>query len=91
VRSYSAAYLAGDGQGAWELLSERCRERLSVDTMTALAGEAARRYDGPEMTSLSVEVSGDLGRATYSFTVGEINQDREPWAREHGAWHNDDC
>jgi hypothetical protein len=36
-------------------------------------------------------ISGDLARVTYTYDVAEINQDSEPWVKESGAWHEDDC
>lgn len=92
VRSYSAAYLSGDGEAAHDLLSERCRERVPLDEFNPAVAAAPRLYGGAEMTSLTVdEQSGDLARVTYRYTIRDIDQEKEPWVRENGGWRNDDC
>ncbi|SNY69354.1 hypothetical protein [Paractinoplanes atraurantiacus] len=43
------------------------------------------------METYSAKVTGDLARVTYTYSVKAINQESEPWTREGGDWHQDDC
>jgi hypothetical protein len=92
VQAYSDAYLTGDGPAAWALLSARCRDRTDRVGYVALVEQAGQMYGSAlELESFDAEVSGDLARATYTYSVPAINQDREPWVRESGEWRTDDC
>jgi hypothetical protein len=41
--------------------------------------------------SFDAQISSDLARATYTYDVPALNQTKEPWVREGGAWKEDDC
>jgi hypothetical protein len=43
------------------------------------------------MESLETFGSGDRMTVTYTYADGRIDQTDEPWVRERGGWHNDDC
>jgi hypothetical protein len=92
VIAYSDAFLGGNGEAAWRLLSARCRDRLPRDTFVQGVTEAHRLYGTLPIRSLRVDaLSGDLARVSYTFSSADLNQDHEPWVREAGAWHEDDC
>jgi hypothetical protein len=92
IRDYSEAYLGGDAERAWGLLSERCKQRITLDDMRSLVDQAEELYGDAELTEIRVvDLSGDLARATYRFSEPELDQLKEPWVREGGQWHVDDC
>jgi hypothetical protein len=92
VRAYSDAFLSGDADTAWDLLSSRCRDRLARAEFNGIVGGGADLYGSASMTDLTVdELSGSLARVTYTYDDPAINQNHEPWVFEDGAWHNDDC
>lgn len=92
VTAYSDAFLTGDGATAYALLSERCKDRLPEPRFTAEVQQAGQLYGSAlPLESYHAEVSGDLARVTYTYSVSAINQDREPWVRESGQWREDDC
>lgn len=92
VQAYSDAFLTGEGDTAYALLSRRCQDRNSSDDFTAMVVAAGELYGSPlAFTSFDAQVSGDLARVSYTYDVASINQDAEPWVREDGKWHEDDC
>lgn len=93
VQAYSDAYLTGDAPTAYELLSERCRKRMSLTEFTELVTAAKQTYGSalPFQTYSAAAVGGELARVTYTYSVPAINQEKEPWTREAGGWHQDDC
>ncbi len=92
VQAYSDAFLTGDAKTAYDLLSERCRKRRSLTEFTAIVDAAKQMYGSAlPFESYAEKVSGDLARVTYTYSVKAINQDAEPWSREGGDWHQDDC
>lgn len=92
VEAYSNAYLSGNGVAAHALLSERCKERLGLEAMKGLTLAAKETYGVQPIASYKTDdLAGDLARVTYTYSVPVINQTKEPWVREDGAWHQDDC
>jgi hypothetical protein len=92
VQAYSDAYLSGNGDAAYTLLSRRCQDRWSKSDFSDLVEQAGQQYGSPlHVTSFNADIAGDLARVTYTFTVAAINQNAEPWVRENGDWHEDDC
>jgi hypothetical protein len=92
VQAYSDAYLTGRGGAAYALLSARCQRRWSAGDFSDLVTQAKAQYGHAlPLRSFKPEISGDLARVTYTFDVAEIDQDAEPWVREDGSWHEDDC
>lgn len=92
VRDYSAAYLGGQAEAAHQLLSRRCRDRISIDEMTVAATGAKVAYGSARLVAVDVvDLSGALARVTYRYDVAAIDQEAEPWAKEGGRWRQDDC
>ena len=92
VQAYSDAFLTGNGKQAYALLSTRCQERNALAEFTAMTDQAKVLYGNPlPMKSYTAQISGDMARVTYTYAISGINQTREPWVRESGNWHEDDC
>ncbi|WP_207506509.1 nuclear transport factor 2 family protein [Klenkia taihuensis] len=92
VQSYSDAFLTGDADVAYDLLTARCKDRTSAAQFSGIVSAASQLYGAAlPITSYSAEVSEDLARVTYTYDVPAINQTSEPWAREDGEWKQDDC
>ncbi len=92
VRAYSAAYLGGEADVAWSILSSRCQDRLGRSEFNALVSGATALYGDAKIQDFHIdELAGTLARVTYTFDNPAINQDREPWSFEDGAWKEDDC
>ena len=92
VRAYSAAFLGGEGDAAYQMLSARCRNRVAHDQFVLEVAVAKQAYGDAAMQTFSIDqISGGLARVTYTYDKAAINQASEPWAFEDGAWHEDDC
>jgi hypothetical protein len=92
VKAYSDAFLTGDAKTAYALLSERCRKRTSLSEFTGIVATAEQMYGSAlPLETYSAKVSNDLARVTYTYSIKAINQEAEPWVREDGNWHQDDC
>jgi len=91
VQAYSDAFLTGD-IAAYDMLTERCRQRHSRSEFASILALAKARYGSKlPIRTYDAQISGDLARVTYTYDVAEINQTAEPWAREAGQWKEDDC
>lgn len=91
VAAYSSAFLAGDGNAAYALLSERCRDRTPESELVAASEQAAAVFGPDEIETVEVSVNGAQAKVTYTYATAELNQTGEPWSLEDGAWLNDDC
>lgn len=93
VRAYSGLYFAGDGGAAYRFLSKRCQDEAGDEAaFTAIAGAAAKGHGPQEIETLDVDqLAGGTARVSYTFAVPELNQVRQPWMREAGAWKYDGC
>lgn len=92
VRAYSDAYFKPDPHAAYALLSARCQGQTPEATYSAVITTTAAAYGHQTITTLHVDqLSGDMGRVTYTYTVPKLNQVQQPWTREGGAWHYDAC
>lgn len=91
VRGYSSAFLDGNADDAWDLLSVRCQDRLRRHEFAGIVATAPDLYGGAVLEEIVVEdLSGNLARVSYQYDISEISQDNEPWVFEDG-WRNDDC
>lgn len=92
VRAYSKAYFAGNATAAYNLLSQRCASTISKAAFTTSITAGARAYGKQAIRVLTVDqLSGDLARVTYTYSVPALDQAAQPWTREGGAWHYDAC
>src|SRR5437763_2426062 len=91
VRSYTSAYLSGDGDKAYDLLSTRCKSVLSREQLRRAASGAAMLYGQARIISLTSSVDGDHATVTYRFDQAAIDQENQPWVLQSGAWRYDHC
>jgi hypothetical protein len=92
VQGYSDAFLGGEPTTAYEYFSARCKDQVSLSYFTGIIIAAKQVYGTAlPITSYDAEVSGDLARVSYTYDVPALDQTDEPWAREDGAWKQDDC
>lgn len=91
VRSYTSAYLSGDGQKAASLLSSRCNTPELRQQIISAASMAPAMYGQAAIVSVSPVVNGDHATVTYRFNQPAIDQENQPWVSEGGAWLYDKC
>lgn len=92
AQAYSDAYLTGDADAAYGLLSQRCQDRMPADQFGAVVQAAKAQYGSAlDFKSFDADVNGDQARVTYTYDTAAINQDQEPWVKESGEWREDDC
>jgi hypothetical protein len=92
VQVYSNSYLTGKVSASYHLLSYRCRARMPIPKWTQLVTAAKSVYGSDlPIKSFKAEIHGGLARVTYTFVVRALDQDAEPWVKENGTWHEDDC
>jgi len=91
VRAYSAAFLGGDGAGAWALLSSRCQQKMAEIDYKATVAAAAVKYGSAALQSVTATVNGTQGSATYTYSDPTIDQHDQPWTFESGGWRWDAC
>lgn len=92
VRAYSAAYFRPDPTAAYSMMSKRCAAKADPVVYAAIVREGVKGYGHQAIKSLTVDqVSGDLGRVSYTYSVPKLSQSGQPWAREGGRWLYDAC
>ena len=91
VRAYTVAYLGGDDQAAYALLSERCHGEMASADFKNIVDGAEAIYGGETITTYRESVNGNTSTVTYELTDPALNQTNERWVLENGAWLNDDC
>ena len=89
VRSYSAAFLSGQGVKAAGMLSARCAVLKPQVVQAAAAAPAL--YGSAKLVSVAPTVDGERGSVTYRFDQPAIDQENQPWVWEDGAWRYDQC
>lgn len=92
VKAYSDAYLTGDGETAYNLLSTRCQDTIGKQPfMDEVAAAKSTFGDAMPFKSFNGMADGDQARVTYTYSVAAIDQEEQPWTREDGSWKYDDC
>lgn len=91
VRSYSAAFLSGQGEKAAGLLSARCDTPTLREQIIQASKAAPVLYGQAKLVSVSPTVDGNRATVTYRFDQPAIDQENQPWVYESGAWHYDKC
>jgi len=92
VKAYSADLVAGKGKKAYPLLSLRCRKVISPSAFNALAAQAKATYPHVKLKKITVnDVKGAKAHVTYAYTTAVLNQKKESWVKEHGAWRWNGC
>lgn len=91
VRSYSGAFLSGQGEKAAGLLSARCDTPALRQQIIQASKAAPALYGQARIVSVSPTVDGDHATVTYRFDQPAIDQENQPWTLEAGAWRYDKC
>lgn len=91
VRAYSSAYMSGDGERAYGLLSDRCQNELAKNEFLSIVAQANQAYGDARITAYEDDINGNVGVATYELSDASLNQTQERWVLDDGSWHNDDC
>ena len=91
-RAYIAAFLDGDGETAYALLSQRCQAKETLAEFTDIAQSAATIYGQVDYTIDSVTVDGDHGTVDATYAVDALNSSGgSTWLLEDGEWRSDKC
>ena len=91
-RDYIAAFLDGDGETAYALLSQRCQDKETLAEFTDIAQSAATIYGQVDYTIDSVTVNGDHGTVDATYAVEALNSSGgSTWLLEDGEWRSDKC
>ena len=88
VRLYSDSFRAGDIGTAYQVLSARCRNRISK---TELGAQAARSGGFAAVIDVKAKVQGERALTSYTYPQAASNRSAEPWVREGGKWKRDRC
>jgi hypothetical protein len=91
VRSYSAAFLSGQGDKAAAMLSTRCDTPALRAQIIEASKSAPALYGQARLVSVVPTVDGDHATVTYRFDQPAIDQENQPWSYETGAWRYDKC
>lgn len=92
VQKYSDAYLTGDADTAYSLLSNRCKKLDTPDAFALLVSQAKLVYGSAlPIKTFKAHIEGDLARVTYTYDLKAINQEDQPWTKESSDWHDDNC
>jgi hypothetical protein len=91
VRSYSGAFLSGQGEKAAVMLSTRCDSPALRTQIIQAATAAPALYGQARMVSITPTVDGERATVTYRFDQPAIDQENQPWVLESGAWRYDKC
>ena len=91
VRSYTAAFLSGQGEKAASMLSARCDTPTLRQQTVQASKMAPALYGQARLVSVVPTVDGDHATVTYRFDQPAIDQEGQPWVFEDGAWRYDKC
>jgi hypothetical protein len=91
VRSYTAAFLSGQGEKAADMLSQRCNTLTMREEIISASRIAPALYGQAAIVSVEPTVDGDRARVTYRFNQPAIDQENQPWVEEFGTWRYDKC
>lgn len=91
VEAYTAAFLGGDAEAAYSLLTERCHGETAAADFKRIVDQAHAEYGNESILSYADKVDGQVATVTYELTDPYLNQDNERWLLEDGTWHNDEC
>ena len=91
VRAYTVAFLGGDDEAAYALLSERCHGEMASADFKDIVDQAEAIYGGETITTYSESINGNTATVTYELTDPALHQTNERWVLENAAWLNDEC
>jgi hypothetical protein len=92
VTAYSDAFLTGNANVSYALLSTRCRAATPKANWDALLVQAKQAFGKAlPITTFEARVSGDRAQVSYTYALAKIDQHDQPWVRESGHWFDDRC
>lgn len=92
VTAYSDAFLNAEPVAAYDLLSARCHDKVSLSYFTGIITAAKSLYGKAlPIRDFKVKVRDDLAVVSYRYDLPALNQENEPWVLESGKWKNDEC
>ncbi|MFF7249759.1 hypothetical protein ACFZBU_38340 [Embleya sp. NPDC008237] len=92
VRAYTARMFAGDGPGAYTILSTRCQGRTTEAEYNAVVDRAKKVYGVLTVKTIKIDrMDGDQARVTYAVGVPTLDRQAQPWTLEAGTWRWDAC
>ncbi|BEP14964.1 hypothetical protein acdb102_32750 [Acidothermaceae bacterium B102] len=92
VKAYSAALVAGKGKKAFPMLSARCRKVIGASGVNAIAAQAHQTYPHAKIKKITVtDVKGAKAHVSYTYSAAILNQKKQPWVKEKGAWRWNGC
>jgi hypothetical protein len=91
VRSYSGAFLSGQGEKAAAMVSARCDTPALRSQIIEASKMAPALYGQARLISITPTVDGDRATVIYRFDQPAIDQENQPWLLESGTWHYDKC
>ncbi|GAA4899681.1 hypothetical protein LX16_0717 [Stackebrandtia albiflava] len=92
VSEYVVAYTSGDVLSAYAMLSDRCKEQISVETFEVLVKGAADQYGTREVLEITVDsIRSDRGKVTYDVGVTALSKSEQNWLRVGDTWRWDAC
>jgi hypothetical protein len=86
VRSYSGAFLSGQGEKAAGMVSTRCDTPALREQIIQASKAAPALYGQANLVSIRRTVNGDHATVTYRFDQPAIDQEDQPWIYGSGAW-----
>lgn len=91
VQAYSDGFLSGNAK-TYEMFSKRCQDRTNKNEFLGILMGAKSTYGSAlPLETFDADISDDMARVTYTYSLAAINQAAEPWIREGGEWKQDDC
>jgi hypothetical protein len=91
VRAYNVALFGGDAPAVFTARSLRCRRFEPLERLQVTVEKATATWGGVAMVHYEEDFVAGVGRPTYEMADPSLNQRRERWIVEEGAWRNDDC
>ena len=92
VDGYSQAFLSGDAAKAYKTLSDRCRASIDRAQFSTTVAAAKALYGPQPITSYHLDDSTTTtAHVTYGYSVAALDQSRQAWVKQSGAWRWDGC
>jgi hypothetical protein len=90
VKAYSAAFLGGDAESAYGMLSAHSKSLTTFDEFRSAVEAGHQLYGDAKLLNVSVDQIADgMARVTYSYSEHAIDQTEQPWVKEDGVWRYD--
>ena len=90
VRAYSAAFLGGDAETAYGMLSAHSKSLTTFDEFRAAVEAGHQMYGDARLLNVNVDqIAGGMARVTYDYSEHAIDQTGQPWVKENGVWRYD--